>query len=133
MRIPQIQIDCTHVYYVYPMTLDLKILKLSRKRIYEALVAEGVEGLSPGYVNVHRLPMFQQKIAYGSKGFPWNSDICHRDVDYSNGICPVAEQFHSSSFLGYEMCLNDLTDKDVDLIIEAFHKVWDNLDELKEV
>jgi len=131
LRVPLIMPGCTHAYYMYPLVLNLEYLNVSRDQIFEALVAEGVEGLAPGYVNVHLLPTFQQKIAFGSKGFPWTSDICHRDVDYSKGICPVAEELHSNSYLGYEMCLNDLKDKDVDFIVEAFNKVWCNLDELR--
>tara|TARA_B110000908_G_scaffold80558_1_gene96493 strand:+ start:849 stop:2129 length:1281 start_codon:yes stop_codon:yes gene_type:complete len=128
---PIVKTDCSHAYYIYGMSLDLNKIKVNRKRLIEALESEGVEGLIGGYVNVHMLPMYQQKIAYGSSGFPWNSDICKRDVSYAKGICPVAEDLHDFSFLGYEMCLHDLSGEDVKLIIEAFNKVWNNLDELR--
>ena len=128
---PVIQPDCTHVYYVYPLVLDVERLGVSRDRVYQALQAEGVEGLAPGYTNLHLLPMYQKKIAYGSKGFPWSSDICRRDIDYRRGICPVAEMFQAKSYLGLEMCLNDLSDEDVDLIVAAFHKVWRQLGTLR--
>jgi perosamine synthetase len=131
LRTPIVKAQCSHVYYVYPMVLDLNLLGVSRARIVEALEAEGVEGLMAGYVNVHLLPMYQHKIAYGSKGFPWTSDICRRDVNYGKGICPVAEMLHDKTFLGYEMCLNDLSDEDVDLLVTAFRKVWDQLASLK--
>ena len=75
--------------------------------------------------------MYQQKIAYGSKGFPWSSDICHRDVDYSKGICPVAEELNDSTYLGLGMCVYDLSDEDVDLIVRAFRKVWAALEVLR--
>jgi hypothetical protein len=75
--------------------------------------------------------MYQQKVAYGSKGFPWTSDICHRDVSYKKGICPVAETLHESTYLGFEMCMHELTDDDVDLIIRAFKKVWEQMGRLK--
>lgn len=83
------------------------------------------------YTNIHLLPIFQEKIAYGSNGFPWTSDICERDVSYSKGICPVAEYLHDKSFIGYEMCLHDLSVEETNLIISAFNKVWSNLDELR--
>lgn len=127
LQTPAVSPGNTHVYYVYAMILDVVSLGVSRNRIFEALEAEGIEGLAPGYTNLHMLPMYQKKIAYGSKGFPWTSDICHRDVDYSHGICPVAESLHESAYLGFEMCLNDLADDDVDLIINAFHKVWNQI------
>ncbi|MCB1764844.1 MAG: DegT/DnrJ/EryC1/StrS family aminotransferase [Candidatus Competibacteraceae bacterium] len=124
LRTPVIKPDCTHAYYVYPIVLDVDRLGVSRENIYKALVAEGVDGLAVGYVNLHLLPMYQQKMAYGSKGFPWTSSICHRDVSYSRGICPIAEELQEKSYLGYAMCLNDLSDEDVDLIVAAFRKVW---------
>lgn len=130
LLLPSIQPDCTHIYYVYPMQLDLTKLDVSRSRIIEALEAEGLKGLIGGYVNVHLLPMFQKKMAYGSKGFPWTSDICRRDVSYAKGICPVAESLHESNFLGFEMCLHDLGDKEVDSIISTFKKVWSNMKSL---
>lgn len=131
LRTPIVKPNCTHVYYIYPMVLDVEYLGVSRDRIYEALVAEGVEGLAPGYTNLHLLPMYQKKIAYGSKGFPWTSDICHRNVDYTLSICPVAEELQANRYLGYEMCLNDLSDDDVDLIIQSFVKVWQQMELLK--
>jgi hypothetical protein len=75
--------------------------------------------------------MYQEKIAFGSKGFPWNSEFCKRDVDYSKGICPVAELLQDESFLAFGISQFDLEDSDIDLIIRAFHKVWSNLDLLK--
>jgi dTDP-4-amino-4,6-dideoxygalactose transaminase len=124
LQVPIIKAGCTHAFYVYPMVVDIKLLGVSRQTIYDSLVAEGVQGLMQGYVNLHKLPMYQQKIAYGKKGFPWSSDVCHRDVDYSIGICPVAEQLHEQTFLGCQMCLYELSDRQVDLIIKAFNKVW---------
>lgn len=131
LRTPVIRSNCTHAYYMYPMVLDVGSLNVSHERICEALIAEGIEGLAPRYVNLHLLPMYQQKMAYGSKGFPWTSDICHRNVNYRRGICPVAEELQEKSYLGFAMCLNDLSDEDVDLIVRAFWKVWDQMEMLK--
>lgn len=128
LRTPIIKPNNTHVYYVYPMVLDVDSLGVSHERICEALVSEGVEGLAPKYVNLHLLPMYQQKMAYGSQGFPWTSDICRRNVDYRHGICPVAEELQEKSYLGFAMCLNELSDEDVDSIVAAFGKVWRNIE-----
>jgi dTDP-4-amino-4,6-dideoxygalactose transaminase len=98
--------------------------------VIEALEAEGVTGLAGGYTNIHLLPMYQQKIAYGSQGFPWTSEICQRDVSYDKGICPVAERLHEETFLCLPMCLHDLSNNDVDLIIDSFCKVWNHFDSL---
>lgn len=127
LRLPVIKAGCTHAYYVYPMVLEEEYLGVRRDRIFDALLAEGVEGLSPRYANIHLLPLYQKKLAYGSRGFPWTSDICHREVSYQKGICPVAEEMQDNKYLGLAMCLNDLSDADVDSVIVAFKKVWKNL------
>lgn len=132
LRTPVVKENCSHAYYVYPMVLDTESIGVSRKRIFEALVAEGITGLAAGYANIHLLPMYQQKIAYGSKGFPWTAEFCKRDVSYAKGICPVAERLHDETYLGFQMCMHELTDQDVDLIVSAFQKVWANLDNLKK-
>jgi dTDP-4-amino-4,6-dideoxygalactose transaminase len=132
LRTPAVKPGCTHVYYVYPLVLDVKAVGVSRDRIHAALQAEGVPVWNR-YQNLHLLPMYQKKMAYGSKGFPWTSDVCHRDVDYSKGICPVAEELNDSSYLSIGMCVHDLTDADVDLIAVAFKKVWKNLELLAPV
>jgi len=131
LRTPIVKEGCTHAYYVYPMVLDVEQLGVSRARIIEVLEAEGIKGLAGGYTNIHLLPMYQQKIAYGSKGFPWTSDICRRDVSYQKGICPVAEELHAFTYLGFAMCMHELADGDVDLIGQAFRKVWDQMGSLK--
>lgn len=127
LRTPVVKPGCTHVYYVYPMVLDVEALGVSRERIHAALQAEGV-AVSKHYQNIHLLPLYQRKIAYGSMGFPWTSDICRRDVNYNKGICPVAERLNDSTYLGFGMCVYDLTEDDADLIVAAFHKVWNSLE-----
>ena len=131
LRTPIVKPDCTHAYYMYPMVLDVESLGVSRTRIVEALAAEGLMGLTAGYTNIHLLPMYQQKVAYGSKGFPWSSDICKRNVSYDKGICPVAERLHESTYLGFAMCMNELTDENVDQMVRTFQKVWNQMDSLK--
>jgi perosamine synthetase len=130
LKVPVVRSDRTHAYYVYPMQLDLHLLGLSRDRICDALVAEGVR-VSRKYQNIHLLPMYQKKIAFGSKGFPWSSDVCQREVNYAKGICPVAEELNDSTYMGFGMCIYDLTLDDICLVVQAFHKVWNNLESLR--
>lgn len=129
LKTPYVVPGNTHAYYVYPLVLDLSVLNTSREKICAALNAEGLD-FSEGFVNVHQLPMYQRKIAYGSKGFPWSSDIYKGNVSYEKGICPVAENLHDNNFICYGLCTHELNDADVDLMIRAFKKVWANLDKL---
>jgi hypothetical protein len=42
-------------------------------------------------------PIYQKKIAYGSRGFPWFYNGVKSKVSYKKGICPVAENLHNNS------------------------------------
>ena len=130
--VPRVMDGCTHVYYVYGLRLGTQALEARRDKIVEALRAEGVPGVMCGYQNIHRTPMFRHKIAYGTKGFPWNSPYCDSDVRYGAGTCPVAERLHDRAFFGLNLCMFELPRVDVDLIVAAFTKVWSNLDALAE-
>jgi perosamine synthetase len=131
LRTPSVEPECTHAYYMYPMIVDVDKLGVSRSMIIKALEAEGVIGLASGYANIHMLPMYQYKTAYGSSGFPWSSEICRREVTYAHGICPVAEELHEKTYIGFAMCMHELADAEVDLMVTAFKKVWANLDSLR--
>jgi perosamine synthetase len=113
-------------YYLFPIVLDPKIINASRKKIIKLLQAEGVKGLIEGYANLHKLPLFQRKIAYGNKGFPWNT--FNKKIKYQNGSCPNAERLHEKTFIGYQVCLFNYSKKDINNVIKAFKKIWNYLD-----
>jgi hypothetical protein len=71
--------------------------------------------------------MFQNKIAYGSNGFPWTHSNARRDINYKKGICPLAEKLHDETFLGIEICLHEYSRKNIQELILAFKKVFNNL------
>ena len=131
LKTPVVSEGCTHVYYVYGMTLDVEALGVSSATIVDALRAEGVPGLVTGYQNLHLLPLFRNKIAYGTNRFPWNSPYCTSSIEYGPGLCPVAEQLHSESFFGMNLCMFEYYPQDIELIIAAFRKVWDNINSLR--
>ncbi len=129
LRTPRVMDGCTHVYYVYPLVYDAKATAVSRKRLLEALRSEGLR-IGGGYQNLHLLPLFQRKTAYGTRGFPWKFFDPEEKISYAKTICPVAEELHDHTFLVLPMCLFDYSNNDVELIIKAFRKVWRNLDSL---
>ena len=128
--IPEIEKDCSHSFYTYPLLLDKKMIKISRDKIINALKKEGVKGLFGGYANIHLLPVFQNKIAYGKHGFPWTYIRTRKDINYEKGICPVAEELNDKTFFGIEMCLYEYSDKNIEELINAFLKVFENLDKV---
>lgn len=132
LKIPRVIEQGTHVYYIYGMTIDPKVLGISRARLVAALKAEGVPGLAEGYQNLHLLPLFKNRIAYGRQGFPWISEVCKRDISYQQGDCPIAEDLHARTFIALNLCAHEYDSEQVTLIIAAFNKVWSNLDQLTE-
>lgn len=133
LRTPVVKAGCTHVYYMYPLIVDTHLLDIDRQTLFSALVAEGIEGLGVNFANIHLLPIYQRKIAYGSSGFPWNSSLCRRPIDYGKGICPVAEELQDASYLGLHWCAHELDRDEVDLLIAAFRKVWSRLHTLRKL
>ena len=122
--LPKIRKDCTHSFYLYKMQVIPEITNKSRNDIFKALQAEGVPGLMNKFVNLHLLPMYQKRIAYGTMGFPWKSEFCSTDPDYKKGSLPVAEYLQEKSFLGIQMCMYEFNKSRVDDIIRSFRKVW---------
>jgi dTDP-4-amino-4,6-dideoxygalactose transaminase len=131
LTLPKIELNLENVYYVYPIIINPKLLGVSRSKMVSALRAEGVPALSEGYQNLHLLPVFQQKTAFGHKGYPWNQ-APGISYNYSKGICPVAESYHDELFIGFGITGLNLKSKEIRQIGKAFRKVWENLDALAE-
>lgn len=125
--LPKVKKNFTHSYYVYAINLDLNIIKYSRSHIIKKLQSKGIQGLSAGYTCLHLLPMFKNKIAYGTKGFPWIISNNFKKNLYSEGSCPNAEYLHNKSLIKFEICLYDLNFKDLEFIINSFKEVWKEL------
>lgn len=85
LRTPLVMEGCTHVYYVYPLVYDVGKTGVSRGRLLDALRTEGMK-IGGGYQNLHLLPLFQKKTAYGSRGFPWSVFDPDESVSYSKGF-----------------------------------------------
>ncbi len=132
LRIPAVLPGNTHAYYIYGLQVDTVRLGLSRERLLQALRAEGVPGLVGSYQNLHLLPLFRHRIAYGSGGFPWKG-TAHGDstVSYGPGTCPVAEDLHGRAFVGLAMGQFAHGPQQVAQIVAALRKVWAQLDALR--
>tara|TARA_B110000046_G_scaffold184983_1_gene225103 strand:+ start:2137 stop:3408 length:1272 start_codon:yes stop_codon:yes gene_type:complete len=127
--LPSIGYNNTHVYYMFFMKLEITKLKgAKRENILKALNGEGLEGLGIKFSNLHLLPTFQERIVYGKNHFPWT--INKSNITYDKGICPVSENLEDETYLGYQMCMHEMRDNEIDLFISAFKKVWKNLEYL---
>jgi dTDP-4-amino-4,6-dideoxygalactose transaminase len=138
LTLPKVRDNCTHVYYKHALLYNEEIAGVHRNRFADALRAEltpltlrETEGIniSSGYVKpIYLQPLFQEKIAYGSKGFPWS--MSGRDYNYIKGICPIVEELHYSVLLLHEYMRPGLLQSDLDDVAKVFQKVWENRNEL---
>jgi dTDP-4-amino-4,6-dideoxygalactose transaminase len=124
---PAVRADCRHVYYVWGARFDATTMGVERDVFARALTAEGVP-CSTGYVEpLYMLPLFRERRAIGRDGFPFTLTNRHSGP----GLCPVAEQLHRSELLEFFVCSYDPSDAQIDAIIAAFHKVYDQREALR--
>ena len=133
--------ESTHSFYLHVLKFDEKIAGVSREKFVEAVKCElaptelreteGVK-LGVGYVKpLYLLPIFQKKIAYGDKGCPWSCGFYQDEISYAKGICPVTEKMHFEKLITHELMRPPMTKKDLDDVVSAFTKVWENKGELE--
>ena len=109
------------------MTIDHKVIEVDRDKIIDALRAEGVPGLIAGYQNLHKLPLFSEQLTYKNNALPYTLLPKNRAKELRNQKLPVAEQLHNLNFIGLNWCAFELANEEIDQLIKAFIKVWDNL------
>jgi len=124
---PKVYEGNTHVYYTYALQIDRNIIKESKFEIIDRLTKAGVPNMSGKYPVIYLLPMFQNKIAFGKSGFPWNYNNEINEVSYKKGICPVAEDLLENTHFQFYINEFDLNDKNLDFIASKFEEVWQNL------
>jgi len=97
-----VRTEVSHAYHLYVIRLDLARLQATRGQIFAALRAEGI-GVNVHYIPVHLHPFYRERFST------------------KPGMCPVAEA-------AYERVISlpifpQMTDADLDNVIEAIHKV----------
>lgn len=116
---PVVRQGCRHSYFMWSCKLDPGALGISRPAFAKALGAEGFPN-AEGYVApIYMIPLFQKRIAIGNQGFPFNLG----NRTYSRGDCPVTEAMHDRFLLQFQPVSWDADDEQVDMLIDAVHKV----------
>ena len=81
-----------NIYYYLCFLFDARKIGLTRESFVEALNKEGIPCGIGGYMPIYLQAMFQKKIAFGKKGNPFTSSEYKKEINYSRGLCPVAER-----------------------------------------
>jgi perosamine synthetase len=132
---PYVPKDRTHGYYIYYFKVDPEEAGLDishgrfRQALQDILRAEGVNVKISQRTPIPGQTLFQVKRGYG-KGFPWTSHFS-RDIDYRIENYPVTLDVIERS-LGLDVrYFHPLVSKKVqDIVIDAFRKVFEHLDEV---
>ncbi len=124
---PLVREESRHVYYVWGAKVNFKETKLDRSLISKALKAEGLP-IDEGYVKpLYLLPAFTKRVAIGRDGWPFNLT----ERTYQEGLCPVAEDLYKNSLIEFCICSYRLSSTDMKKVINAFNKVFENLNLLE--
>ena len=115
----QVQPDCRHVYYVFPVQFDAAAMEMSRKQFVDAVAAEGVP-FSVGYVEpLYLQPLYQnRKVSCGPNCLQYEGQ-----VSYDRGICPVAESMHFDRLIYTDLIHANLEQADLEDVALAVEKV----------
>jgi len=128
--------DRTHIYHKYRIRLEPKELGLNiepikfRDKIKEALNAEGVDAVLWQTFPLPANPLFQEQKGYG-KGCPWSCPHA-RPIKYKAEDYPETMKLCDGSLV---ICseLYPIFPQKMELMefyVEAFHKVFNNLDKI---
>ena len=131
--------DCDHSYYIFPIKFSKEKAKISRGLFVKAVNEEfpnasGWESvpLSEGYVEpLYLNPIYQNQIALGSKGFPFNFNE-NVTYDYSKGSCPVTEKMYYHEMIISPIVREPLEISDMQDLINAINKVLSNAEEIQK-
>ncbi len=136
LKMPKIREGCEHSYYIHAIKYDEAQTGVTREKFVAAMQAElmpielreteGVK-IGLGYQQpLYQQPLFQQRIAYGNTSYPFSEQ-----VTYEGKNCPMCEKICKSETIFHELMRPFMSQKDLDDVIAAFHKVAENLDELR--
>ncbi len=127
---PVVKRDCTHTYYRYTIRLDTGKIKVPANILAKALNAEGIP-FNADYIPLNLYPLYQKRVGYGNKGCPFSCPFYAGNVDYSMKHLPVAEKMVSAT-LSSELIRPPQSFEDIEEMILAFRKVFEQIDYLKE-
>ncbi len=127
--------DRTHVYHIYRIKVDGSQLGYGdmnpeefRWGVQNALFAEGVPVMEWHSFPVPGQQIFQKRDAYG-KGCPWSCHFARKGILYHPHDYPETQKMFASSFVLYNIYPPNTTEL-FKYYVEAFHKVFDHLDEV---
>lgn len=136
LSVPKVGPAGDHVYYAHALSYAEAETGVKRKSFVAAVKAELSRQDGPlvgeGYVRpLYMEPIFRKMIGYGSVQCPFKCPHYGGKPNYSDGICPTAEDAHFHRVIVHVLMRPPMSHRDLDDVADAFHKVGENLDQLK--
>ena len=132
---PHVPEDRTHVYFFYIIRLDPKAVGIDasprkfREAVEKAIFKEGIPIGQWQTMPVPAQDLFQTRYGYAKSGFPWSYSPELQKITYNPNDYPEAQKLCEN----YTVVHGTHPPNDTDLMakyVEAFQKVFDNLDEV---
>ncbi len=132
---PTVNDGSVHTYYVHPIKFNGEIVGIHRNTFVNALKAELPSAIlretapliGAGYVMpIYLQPIYQKKAAWA-----FEHQSVNKDISYPKGLCPVTENMHYETLFTHEFMRPGMTINDLEDVVDAFHKVLENIEELK--
>lgn len=131
-----------HVYYLHAIGYDEAATGVRLNLFVDAVkaelpVTELREGEGPliraGYVKpIYLMPMFQTMTGFGTVSCPFRCPHYDGEANYAPGLCPATERANETLFV-HEFMRPPMSERDLGDVVDAFAKVFDNLDTLRSM
>lgn len=120
-----------NVCHIFPLIYHSKKTGIPRDAIIKALRQEGIP-VGSGYLRLMpENPIFLKKIAYGDKGCPFSCRFYNKQISYRKEDYPVASDLIYHKFIWIYQVNRPNTLRDMEDIVKAFRKIFQNLDKLR--
>jgi perosamine synthetase len=132
---PEVKNGSVHTYYVHPIKYDKDLIGVDRNTFVNALKAELPSAIlretapliGAGYVMpIYLQPIYQQKAAWA-----FEHHLTDENINYPKGLCKITEQMHYEKLITHEFMRPGMTMDDMNDVVNAFHKILENINELK--
>jgi dTDP-4-amino-4,6-dideoxygalactose transaminase len=124
-----------HTYYVHPIKFKRDIAGVERDLFINAIKAElptaflreTTNLIGSGYVKpIYLQPIFSKRAAWAFD----HPNVRRENLNYEKGLCPVTERMHYEELFTHEFMRPGMTNEDMLDVVDAFTKVFENIDEL---
>lgn len=130
LAIPQIEKNCSHSYYMYPLRYNETKAGIPVQLFTKALHAEGIPVGSGYYEPLYLNPVYRWKEFYGKGHFPYS--LHPRKVEYQRGDCPVVERLQQHEMISTMWAHPRLKKRDRQDVFRAVGKISENFDLLRK-